>query len=307
MTSILLENVQANKLVAKNPPRDYKHAAGDFMHLYYLYNTGTIEVPKFEPCNFVMKNVTGRVSSKDYNGKPQWKFNISIDREEDLKGCANMDHALRFGIQTHKDKMQCGQFNYENPPTNYRSIYFKPSDENGNLVDGASPMFSMKIANDTTFVAKTRDANGVVKNNIFTHEELKGMNLSCMIFFSPRIFKHKGANRDMTAQPVLRCCVISEITQGQSVDHDHNEFVDDFLKNQDDNVLSDQISKLKMENTSLLSSADSSSDEITPGTSIFPKPVDVPTMESREPESANTDALNQYITPQHAVVQLQQL
>lgn len=271
-----------NCLIA-TPPKTQKSKEGNVSYLRSLinYNYGTPEKPIVKAAMFEFAICTGRVRQKENNGKLEWKLNLVIKDENDIKGCEELSQGTYQEVYKHRALFKMNSFNPQYvAPESCRGVYFIPTDqETGQVIQGAHPMVSLKIGDRSEFhvvsYVNPDDPNSI-KTERIDYKTLQDKEITCSVVMNYwSLFKGSAG---VLPQFTVSSCYVLNIADRTHVDHSKSDLVFSFLKENPEllNTLADQLAKLKAGQTVLATNMSS-----LPGTTINSPPFpQVPTSNS---------------------------
>lgn len=260
MTSIFIPvaNAKADDLQAPNPPKEYqlpppKTEKYTRTYLQYNYN-GRLSDPLFE-----LSKTVANVKKKVKENKTEWKLNLRLRNQEDIRGCAQLDMGIRQIVFKYKGKYKVNSFTVENPGE-LRGIFFYSRDDSGNIIEGTDPQMSFKMDDKTAFKKMNfefgPDGQVVIDpetnlpkytEEIIDYKTLENKSFECGLVFCLRDLYH--SNGMPVPQLFVRTCwVLSPPTERGAVDSKQSAVLKDFLQSATSeqlNTLMSMIDQLK--------------------------------------------------------------
>lgn len=242
---IPIAQAKASKLSAPNPPKACKSKEGNhnYTRLYLKYNYGNDTMVKLGSPIFELKKTDARVKKSIVdNNKEIWKLNLFVNDEQDLNGCSELDNGI----------LSC-MFKYEKPylinstvvPSDFRAIAFRPHNEEGDVMEGATPIISLKMDFGTTFV-RVRvkfDENGEIIKDARTglpkifeepinYHDLDGMAFEAAVTICVRdLYQGKRGTTPSPSLYVRTCWILSNPSPTGYVKIEQSTVINDMLLN----------------------------------------------------------------------------
>jgi len=262
-TFIPVSRAEASKLVAPNPPKKTKGKSGvEYTRTYFQYNYGTAGQARTAQPFFELKKVSASLKKTvSEEGRVQWKLNFQVEDPEDLAGLAELDMGIRQTVFKYKGQFKQFSFSVENPG-DLRGCYFLPRTEAGDLIDGSSPIMSLKVDGESFFKRLIPhydnagnlmvDANGHPKfeERAVDYKILENTRFECGIIFKLRDLYYGGNGMPLPQLFVGTCWILSEPTQKGSIDYAQSSVIQDFLSSrtpEELDALSSKITNMKIE------------------------------------------------------------
>lgn len=260
MTSIFIPvaNANADDLQAPNPPKEYQlppPKTEKYTRTYFQYNyNGRLSDPLFE-----LSKTVANVKKKVKENKTEWKLNLRLRSQEDIRGCAQLDMGVRQAVFKYKGKYKVNSFTVENPGE-LRGIFFYSRDDSGNIIEGTDPQMSFKMDDKTAFKKMNFEfgpdgqvvidpATNLPKytEEIIDYKTLENKSFECGLVFCLRDLYH--SNGMPVPQLFVRTCwVLSPPTERGAVDSKQSAVLKDFLQSATSeqlNTLMSMIGQLK--------------------------------------------------------------
>lgn len=277
-TFISASRIVSANVSAPNPPKQYElkpPKVGKYSRTYLQYNYGTPQQPSISEPLFELAITNGTIRKKVKDGKTEWKLNLRISNKQDLAGLEQLDAGMRQVIFKYKGKFNLHSYNPDNDPS-FRGSFFSPRDDNGELIQGADPIMSLKINDQSSFQAVIDSKGNTEKVD---YHNLEDKTITCSVIFNPRDLYSSGSAP--SPQLFVRSCMIMSVSDKGEVDHNKSDIVRKFLQENPSMIdtLIEQIAKLKAgEKTSLLETATNSNNKTPPPPVQMPvnQPLQVP-------------------------------
>lgn len=286
MTSIFIPvaNVVAENLQAPNPPKEYTlppPKTEKYTRTYLQYNYGTPEHPRLSDPLFELTKTVANVKKKVKDNKTEWKLNLRIRSQEDLRGCNQLDMGVRRIVFKYKGKYKVNSFTVENPGE-LRGTFFYARDDSGNIIEGTDPHMSFKMDDKTAFKKMNFEftpdgqividsATGLAKytEEMIDYKSLENKSFDCGLVFCLRDLYHSNG-MPLPQLFVRTCWILSPPSERGSVDSKQSAVLKDFLQGANAeqlNTLMTMINELKTgQASSLLESIKSGADSSSQGT-----------------------------------------
>lgn len=243
-----VSDVESAKYIAPNPPKTQKMqgASGTYIRMYTHYNYGTDQRPKCSEALHELKICNATIRSKDKdNGSVEWRLNIMLDDQDDIAGLEKVNQGIIGLVEKHHLKFGFKKFDRNNVEECYRPIFFFPSDKDtGELVQGARPILSLKINNNSKFQAMV-DAKG--KTEVVKHTDFKDFHITCSLVFAVNNLYRSSNGGVIIPQTYVRDCIILNASPKGEIDHSNSEAVMAYLTANPEMVttLAEQLEKIK--------------------------------------------------------------
>ena len=112
-----IANCESENICVPSPPKSLTSRDGSatYLRMYYKHNTGTVEHPDYKDPKYELNIAYGTIRRKMNNGREEWKLNITVTDNDDLKGLSNLDLGRARCFEQHKGALKLPNFNSQNP------------------------------------------------------------------------------------------------------------------------------------------------------------------------------------------------
>lgn len=260
---------------APNPPKEITSPSGEkYTRTYMSYDFGQPGRPCQSEALFELKICNAKLK---INSKNKPKLNLNLKDESDLNGLGQLSYGFALVVDQYKNKFGLRNFNPSNPG-DLRGAFFFPSTQEGELIEGADAICSLKLdekKSKFTVLKPKVDADGqpimeeyeapdetgqLVKYSVQAYSEEKvdykvliDKQFDCSVIICARDL-YRSTGMPLPQLFVRSCMILSNPTASGEVEHTKSDMVRKYLQQNPDsaaamNNLADQLASLKNESS----------------------------------------------------------
>jgi hypothetical protein len=264
-------SIIGTNLKAPNPPKEITSPSGEkYTRTYLSYDFGQPGRPVQSEALFEMQICNAKLK---LNVKGKYKLNAILKNEGDLAGFGQLSYGFALIVEQYKNKFGLRNFN-PSSPGDLRGAFFYPATLEGELIEGADPIVSLKLDEKKSkfSVLKPKvDLNGepimeeyeainesgqMVKGSSQAYSEEKvdyktliDKQFDCSIIICARDL-YRSTGTPLPQIFVRSCMILSAPTASGEVEHTKSAMVRNFLQQNPDaantmNNLAEQMASLK--------------------------------------------------------------